>query len=87
MTKNRSTEERRRVQLDHGGVALLRSANPAVTESRETASQLMQSLSRVVLVDSLRHAYGTVVEEPLPESFLDLLNQIDEKNADAGEAG
>lgn len=32
--------------------------------------------------DSLKHLYKTIVEEPLPDSFQDLLDQLDDDESD-----
>ena len=37
--------------------------------------------------DGLRQLYDSVVDEPIPDSFKDLLAQLDESDDEAGKAG
>jgi len=36
--------------------------------------------------NGLRHLYDSVVKEPLPDSFRDLLDRFDEESEDAGQS-
>ena len=44
-------------------------------------------MSKPQWADSLRSLYDSVVDEPIPDSFKDLLAQLDEPKADKGKSG